>query len=369
MFSTYESAIETELSGLKTSNAGYNDFLTSPRGESFADALGSPGLLKLLGSARAVGGGSAGSGDGAQGASSATGLGCKPSTEPATLQGKLDALNCLVFATPHSFWVGITGDDREALDDGGWLGTGNWECDVVPEGPLPSCRKHDVGFHSLQKFYGADSTEVLDRTWNPRNKALADAKFWADIVRYGCLGADGLEAWVCLGSNRLTAGIYFWGVAKHNNKGWPVTTQDLDHARAHRSIWNPDDGTTGSVSTHAFVDCENKMPSVDGIAVTRVNDDDDFRVGWTHRDGCVAGIGFARIAVALSLQFDNGEIGYGEQSFFNGTATSATFEMDQYDDLKPVLSVVEVNLYPDAWEYGGASYSHEKWTDWVNSPF
>ena len=189
---------------------------------------------------------------------SQTGAGCVPATEPSTLQNKLEALDCLVFKTPHHFWVTVTDEFLAEIIADGWLGSGNWECDRVPEGPLPTCRKHDVAFESLQKFSGANSTEILDRTWNPRNKALADAKFWADIVQYGCWGADGNEEVVCALGNWATATLYFWGVAQHNHKGWPVTTQDLDHARAHRDGDN--NSSDPDPSTHTFVDCSGLVP-------------------------------------------------------------------------------------------------------------
>lgn len=353
MFDAYSSAVKTELGKLKGAKTLYDDYIAGPRGGELVRALGSAALLKLFGSATATD----------TETPTGAGMDCVPSTEPSTLQGKLDALNCLVFKTPHDFWVNITEDNRDTLeDDTEWLGVGNWECDVVFDGPLPSCRKHDVGFHSLQKFTGTDSTEILDRTWNPRNKALADAKFWADIMEHGCLGADDLEVWVCgVGekAKRRAADVYFTAVAKVNNKGWPVTTEDLEDARAHRSVPATATSSTPSVSTHAYVDCEDEVPTVEDVTVTRDPEDDDFSVEWAHADGCVDEIVIGRIGAWLAIEFDNGEVGYDTDDNLRGTATSATFDLSPWEHLEPVGGLFEVYLYPENLEYGGESYIHE----------
>ena len=128
-----------------------------------------------------------------------TGLDCAPddAAEPPTRQGKLDVLNCLVFGTPHQFWLDHADElqDRIArgyIDENNrtqprllWLGNGDWVCtDPATEAPVPMCKKHDVAYESLQKFGGTNPTnepggEALgderDETWNARNKALADA--------------------------------------------------------------------------------------------------------------------------------------------------------------------------------------------------
>lgn len=206
---------------------------------------------------------------------------------------------------------------------------------------------------------------MLDRTWNPRNKALADAKLWADVVEHGCEGSDEGERFVCVLGNRSAAWVYFTAVAKFNTKGWPVTTQDLDHARAHRNSRN----ITGGVSTHAFVDCEALVPSVENVTVTRINNDDDFHVRWSHRDGCVDGIDFDRIEVALYMRFDNGMWWSDSERNLSGTTTSATLEFDHFADLEPVWSLVEVKLHPADKKYGGDTHRHRTFIDWVNSPF
>ncbi len=356
MFDTYSSAVATELNKLKESVSLYRDFLTSPSGSGFAKALGSSHLLKLFGSVWALsrsGGGAGGQQE------SQTGLGCIPDSPPSTLQKKLDVLNCLVFRTPHQFWVDVPDSFRDNIDRNprySWLGRGNWECDLMLDGPLPSCRKHDVAFDSLQEFWGSDSSKELDRAWNPRNKALADSKFWIDIVEHGCLGHDPGEWYVCLLGNKFAARQYFKAVAYVNNKGWPVTTQDLDHARAHRESSNSDSSTSGGVSTHAFVDCKDLVPSVENVTFMRTDNWKDFLISWSHDDGCIDEISINRMEVWLTVKFDNDTWSDSNKRKLSESATSATFPMGAFSELKAVKAWLEVFLYPNNGEYGAFSY-------------
>ena len=78
------------------------------------------------------------------------GLACLPTgidQTRLTLNNKLRVLNCLVFATPHNFWVAGDGTrEADALRDSirsstgqyAWLDEGDWECTFSPDGPLPS---------------------------------------------------------------------------------------------------------------------------------------------------------------------------------------------------------------------------------------
>ena len=101
-----------------------------------------------------------------------TGLGCLPDGivgQDLTLNNKLNVLNCLVFATPHSFWVKGSGTReaealKEAIIDGNfaWLDRGDWECTKSPDGPIPSCLKHDVAYGGLQEFAGSDLANPTD---------------------------------------------------------------------------------------------------------------------------------------------------------------------------------------------------------------
>ena len=369
MFSTYKTSVTAELNSLKTSQTLYRDYLASPRGSMLSEGLGSSHLLKLLGSARALsirGTESGASGDANEQPPDPepnTGANCVPSAEPSTLSSKLDTLNCLVFRTPHTFWVNVSADFRDKIDQGKWLGSGDWVCTLSPDGVLPSCRKHDVAYHSLQMFADTDSSELLDRTWNPRNKALADAKMWADVFHFGCWGGS-TGQWICLNGYKSAANFYFRGVAYFNNKGWPVTTHDLDDARAHRDE-DEDESTTGRVSTHAFVDCEEEVPTVGGVTIQRVNRNEDFRVSWRHVDGCVDDITIHHLSGHLAVWFDNGDYGEAILNNLSGASTQATFSMDQHSEFAPVWAQFTIFLSPNDREYGGVSYEHSFAWDWT----
>ena len=237
MFTAVQTLSRAKLAGLKRVRAEYAGLLETARWNTLESDIGSSNMLKRLShftanqSARV------------SRSSSGTGLGCLPSdsSEPSTLQAKLNVLNCLVFDTPHSFWVGNGANELKRRIDTAydWLGYGDWKCTLSPQGPVPACKKHDVVFASLQKFAGVAGSDrwgnELDAAWNPRNKALADAKYYADIATHGCQqSTGGANSTVCtlarlLGNAQMASG-YFWGVAKVNHKGWPVTTQDYDHA-------------------------------------------------------------------------------------------------------------------------------------------
>ena len=146
---------------------------------------------------------------------------------------------------------------------------------ITPQGPKPSCVKHDVAYASLQEFVSESSSEVaadkLDTSWNPRNKHLADAKFHADILKYGCQtdtsNTDFEE--LCSDKEELAAWMH-WGVNKVNNKKWPVTEQDIEH----------------SESSQSFVECE--VPNMSNVRLNRLAR--GVQVSGTYSVGCVPSI-------------------------------------------------------------------------------
>ena len=221
-----------------------------------------------------------------------TGLGCLPAGVDGsrlTLRNKLLVLNCLVFSTPHSFWVAGDGvRDAEALRTDArwsWIGTGDWECSFSPDGPLTSCLKHDVAYSSLKKFAGVTVGSVsngLDEAWNPRNKALSDMKFRADIMVHGCQDSTTeADDWVCPPFNRLEistdlelAWWYYFGVAWLHSLGWTYTHYDIEHIRQ---------------STYRYA--EYHIPSVSVVRVsaspTRLVGVTGYTVSWTYNPGTV----------------------------------------------------------------------------------
>ena len=313
MFSTNESVARAELARLKAANAEYAAWLETPRGLLFEANLADPDDLKLVSYLGATtfepgeftaplydppSGGGKSTRDGPDEAELpvvGTGLDCLPAgVEGAdlTLSNKLVVLNCLVFATPHDFWV--EGDKpnrdaerlRRAIDSQytrfAWLDRGDWECTLSPDGPIPSCLKHDVAYGGLQKFAGLDANasptdppdgDELDEAWNPRNKALADANFKADIAKWGCQDpSNAAKFGICLLSKSgfMAEHVYFWGTAKVNDKGWPVTTRDVRHI----------DGL------YRFIVCSQPVvPTVSGLTVSRLGD--IITANWTFEPGCV----------------------------------------------------------------------------------
>ena len=288
-----------------------------------------------------------------------------------TLANKLVVLNCLVFSTPHEFWVqgGERSRDadrlRRAIDSPSarfaWLDRGDWECTLSPDGPIPSCLKHDVAYGGLQKFAGMnantsltappDGTE-LDETWNPRNKALADAKFKADIANWGCQDPSNVAKFgVCRIPRGVMADqVYFWGTARVNHKGWPVTTRDLSHIDGH----------------YRFIVCrEPVVPTVSGLTVSRLGD--VITASWTLEPGCVP------VTLAdVTFKVRWGIRGYVPMLLIPNTTSSNTYTTCaergyevtcSYDfrNMSPGTRIDSIDIYvtPRDKEYGGINYGGE----------
>ena len=319
MFNANETVARDELARLKAGNTVYAEWLATPQGQLFETNLGDPDELKFvsyLGAPTFEPGEftaplyAPSDDDGATGQSDTTppegipalgtGLDCLPAGVTGadlSLRNKLVVLNCLVFSTPHSFWVGNpdgTGD-VESLRTGlqadrwAWLAFGDWVCTSFFQGPVPSCLKHDVAWGSLKKFVkNTDDEDVmpedddtLDEAWNSRNKYLADAKFKADIAKHGCQNSDWeARLSVCpplnvigISTNRLLSELYHMGVANINSKSWVYTDYDLEHI----------DGN----SRFAVY----QIPSVSNVRVSssrsNLPDATTYRVSWEYNPGSV----------------------------------------------------------------------------------
>ena len=393
MFGTNESVAREELARLKAGNAVYAAWLATPQGQLFETNLGDADELKFvsyLGATTFEPGELTAplyappDDDGATGQDGpdeeelpivGTGLDCLPQSvsngADLTLANKLVVLNCLVFSTPHEFWV--QGDNgsrdaerlRRAIDSPSarfaWLDRGDWECTLSPDGPIPSCLKHDVAYGGLQKFAGMnantsltappDGTE-LDETWNPRNKALADAKFKADIANWGCQDPSNVAKFgVCRIPRGVMADqVYFWGTARVNHKGWPVTTRDLSHIDGH----------------YRFIVCrEPVVPTVSGLTVSRLGD--VITASWTLEPGCVP------VTLAdVTFKVRWGIRGYVPMLLIPNTTSSNTcttcaergYEVTcSYDfrNMSPGTRIDSIDIYvtPRDKEYGGINYGGE----------
>ena len=141
----------------------------------------------------------------------------------------------------------------------------------MPSAPGPACEP--TAGPTLEMRGERPDGNVLDEAWNPRNKALADHKFKADIVAHGCQQQSVAAAIaVCWWLRQFMADRYFDGVARVNNKHWPVTTGDISSIR----------------STMRFKNCgEPPVPAVSGLSASK--DPQDGRtivMRWTYSPGC-----------------------------------------------------------------------------------
>ena len=320
MFNSNRSASQDEVTTLKSGNTEYASLLATPGGRQYEASLGSASLLKLFASVQAhepptpTGSEDGPSGQGEDPNGVQTGFNCLPSdgAEPSELRYKLLDLSCLVFWTPNPFWVNRADQLKTRISDStqvphyDWLGYGDWICTFAPPGPLSSCRKHDVSYTSLQAFVGGmPEGDVTDEAWNPRNKALADAKLYNDVIINGC------DDPVLVMSNgycpetypKDIGELYFWGVASgFRSRGWPITDHDLDHASAHRKLF--DDSYY-----HAFTECSAPfVPTLNGPSFTLTGKPNGKLVAsLEYLNGCIDSISIG--GVILDFQLDLGSSG------------------------------------------------------------
>ena len=233
-----------------------------------------------------------------------------------------------------------------------WLSIGNWACNSSPQAPVVSCKKHDLGYHSLFKFSGRDTDLERDRTWNARNKALADAKFRVDIENNGCQenDIDPFTLAFCLLHNDDIAEIYWTGVAERNNYGWPVTEAHLNHAQTENVL--------GNVSRqYGFVDCVPPEPRVVNLEVSQAVSD-KFHVVWQNQPGCVDGVRVEGISICVTLQFEHPHRREHCMNNISSTSTRTEFSLGTDWNSKIALTAdVKVLLYPVDKVYGGDAYS------------
>ena len=386
MFSTNEREARAELARLKTGNAEYAAWLATPQGQLFEANLGDPDELKFvsyLGATTFEPGEftaplyNASGDDGVSGQDGpdeeelpvvGTGLDCLPQSvsngAELTLTNKLVVLNCLVFSTPHEFWVqGDNGSrDADRLKDAidsrfgrfAWLDRGDWVCTKSPDGPLPSCLKHDVAYGGLQEFAGMDANTSLtappdgtelDEAWNPRNKSLADAKFKADISKWGCQdSAWNARLGVCLlTSHAMAEWPYYWGTARFNHKGWPVTARDLRHIEG----------------LDRFVVCrEPVVPTVSRLTASLAGS--TITATWTLEQGCVPTT-LADVSFSVTWFAGSHQLPTITSNISTCTARGNELTCSYEFDLPPGESITEVSIYvvPMDREYGGEHYGAE----------
>ena len=340
MFATYQRLSKQELAAMRRTNSEYDLFLSTEPGREFLDYVGSPKIVKRYAGYIAQSGGG---GAGVSGQASVTGFDCIPATAPSSLSGKLRALNCLIFDTPHSWWRtnGLTIENR-IKSATGWsqykfLGTAADKCTKFFDGPVPSCRKHDVAVGSLPKFRGTSDGSEIDEAWHPVNKYLADSKFYRDIETYGCESPSlAARLAVCGMERKAMANVYYWGVAQVNSKGWPIASQDVERANYDLDeFYNP-----------RFTECSSPfIPNLSDGSVTRSGA--SVTVRWKFSAGCA--VGFDDVNFYLIIEDDYRVVAP------SCTKVSAQFTCT-YTYSAPNRGGYAVHIEPKNWEYGSRSY-------------
>ena len=185
------------------------------------------------------------------------------------------------------------------------------------------------------------------RPRNPRNKALADANFKADISKWGCQDPSNAAKFGICGlstSGFMAEHVYFWGTARVNDKGWPVTTRDVRHI----------DGLP------RFIVCsEPVVPTVSGLTVSRLGD--IITANWTFEPGCVpvtlADVtfevkwGIRRLVPAQSA------IDRATSCVTRGHEVTCSYDFGFLSD--SVFHTFEIFVTPKDREYGGNNYGGE----------
>ena len=379
MFATYQRLSKQELATMRRTSSEYDLLLSTDLGREFLNSVSSPEIVK-----RYTGYIARGAGGGVSGQASATGFDCIPATAPSSLSGKLRALNCLIFDTPHSWWEtnAVTLENRignlSAWPQYGFLATDADVCtgiplpivvvggirlpigdDSTPDGPAVACRKHYVAYGSLQKFERARNSHELDATWNPVNKYLADSKFRRDIQTYGCQDSSWAGKIFCaaLVTRSAQASVYHFGVAIINSKGWPVTPQDVEHGdyRLDSAVFNPE-----------FVNCASPhIPQISNLRVRKVQQ--IVTAQWDFKAGCAVGINHVNFALesyqgnrALTVDRHTAVI----TSTSGATCSTAgirstcsyTFPQNAIRPIRTLVFNVKISIHPKAVEYGEDEY-------------
>ena len=233
MFSTSQRVVKAKLNALRNRNTDYDGILSTPQGKKFNAIAGNAAeIRRLLDLATGVGTSpnlefpvyeqvQARSSTPSQTLTQddleqGTGLACLPDRvrgEDLTLDNKLRVLNCLVFETPHSFWLDYDVSDlpdvsdlRQEMAAGGryaWIGQRadiDWVCTKFFDGPVPSCKQHDVAYGGLVTFAGPDTGtadgNVLDggcaNSWPTATSTVSHASITSiGPLQQGTLAASG----------------------------------------------------------------------------------------------------------------------------------------------------------------------------------
>ncbi len=288
------------------------------------------------------------------------GYNCLPLGEPKELADKLGDLNCLIFGTNHLWWVTNGATFRDEINTSNhrysWLSTAADVCTKFFDTTPPICEKHDVALASLQEFDGRDSDVEMDRTWNPKNKALADDKMVRDIKKYDCQTPSIFGSILCEHTSpEVLAEIMKIGISIINTKHWPITEEDFDSFRIRQQ----------------FMDCgENVIPTLEMLSINHVaGTDADYEITWDFETGCVP-----EISVHVHLNGDyklSPRDGFPDpiQTFGGFTAMVAPQDESYPFTLPPAALtgrpkqiIATVSLVADNVKFGPAEYQMVKLT-------
>lgn len=333
-----------------------------------------------------------------------TGVDCMGDlTNTATESQRFEALNCLAFRTPHSFWVGMQEGEnvqknrtdfmkafcnttnpvwgKDCADRKyNWIHYGNLECSVPDSwwyGPvnfgfrlfksslqLAPCLKHDLVWNALQGIEGGNTTtaeeeegkpaddDSMDKAWGPRNKYLSDAQFLIDHL---CEERVNGERDACIRNNadywyRVAVWDYLvsrteaeidaltlaeqkalaatWGVADWSDFNWPITVQDVEHAKTNVR----------------YMVCDYPHVEISSISKTG-------KVRWTAEDGCVDDMTIDEYEWCWKYDI---HVGFGWWSGREVCGPEADFPRSTSN--RRDITLDRVIIKPDDVIYGGAGY-------------
>lgn len=187
----------------------------------------------------------------------------------------------------------------------------------------------------------------------PRNKALADHKFRADIARRGCQDQSGYDASVlCAAPRSAFAEVpYFLAVARFNHKVWPVTARDIAHIAAQPS----------------FVNCaEPVVPTVRDPDATR-SGEFEITVTGTFAPGCVP-VSLDNVWLGVDMRYSDDDpiIPKSLDLRTECTVIGNDFDCSFISNAAPSewvpsawISSISVYVIPRAKEYGGSNYGRD----------
>ncbi len=364
MFSAIETRYPILLERVKGSDSEYSSLLDTLRGTDFEANVGDVAAIKLY--ARILSNEpTAASTSNPRDPSVVTGFDCIPfSGEADNLQEKINVLNCLVIETPHSFWVDPTNTDelifridntytREDGEEVGpldWLSYGgNDGCSSWFDGPVPGCIRHDLTWGSLKEFdgIGGDKDNTVDKTWNGRNKHLADIQLTKTIAKYGCQNPSdlALRLWCGIPNTVQALGMSFGFVSVpqgHNDV--LTTTRDI------RDIENNPEYTV----------CD--LPTISNISAN--SDNNGITLNWSYEPGCtIVNSDFSFIVNLITLWGSENlpRILKGEAIRAGCNACSRRYDYSEFFPADTIYGV-ELHLKVSDREHGGPDLIEGEYT-------